>query len=275
MANIEQVVNILAIATEIHAHVDVEEFYVGESRSSYLDANEDMYEDMIKNIDDLTFPCDRVAIVRDECAYNGESTVGVIIDVLYESSSICEEIADVFSNIDLSIFKDEEGTQDKEIDYKELILSEIEEKLPGLYNVLVEVLDGITDDDFDVMNDGHTLFDCEDTEEIVNGQTFEALAYWTIYWKPDRDNVEIAQLVGLTPFEYKEEFYLALGACGMDLTPKLDAYIALTVGVIPSDSQFFRQKDYFKDVVGETTYNKIIEKCTREKKRYVISFEAD
>lgn len=265
----EQINKIIEMVKEINGNVEVQEFCVGQDRSSYLDANKDMYDDMMENIDDIEFPVDYVNIVRDEYNYNGNSTIGDIIDCIHSYSTVEEDIDDIFNNVDLSVFKEE---LDEEIDYKEIPLSEIEEKTPELYKSLVEILDIITDDDFDIRNDGRVLFDCEDPDEIVHSNTLDALAYWTVYWSPSWENAEIAQFVGLTSFKYKDGFYLALGGCGMDLSPKLDAYIALTSGVIPSDSEFFRQLDYFKSVVGEKVYNRVIKECSREKKRYVITF---
>jgi len=269
----EQINKIIELAKEIHANVEIQEFRVGQDRSSYLDANRDLYDDIKENIDDLEFPVDYVNILRDECSYNGSSTIGDIIDNLHKYSTIDSDIEDVFSNANLSVFKQEEKSNEEEIDYKEIPLSELEEKTPELYKSLIEVLDTITDEDFDVRNDGSVLFDCDYPDEVVDNNTYEALAYWTIYWNPNYEDAEIAQFVGLTAFKFRDEFYLALGGCGMDLSPKLDAYIALTVGVIPSDSEFFRQSDYFKSVVSEKVYDRIIKECKRDSKRYVITFE--
>lgn len=91
----------------------------------------------------------------------------------------------------------------------------------------------------------------------------EALAYWTIYFKPCIWDEDVAWEVGLIPFSFEGENYLALGGCGMDLSPKLDAYQALTDGTIPSSSRFRDDHDYAKYVVGEKIFNKVKEivKC--------------
>jgi hypothetical protein len=95
-------------------------------------------------------------------------------------------------------------------------------------------------------------------EEAFN--EIEALAYWTVYFKPVIWDEDVAWKVGLIPFEYDDENYLALGGCGMDLSPKLDAYQALTDDSVPRSSLFLKDDTYAKYVVGETIYNEVMEK---------------
>ena len=106
------------------------------------------------------------------------------------------------------------------------------------------------------------------------GQLMDDLAYWTIYYKPDIQDVEAALKSGLTPFEYQGDFYLALGGCGMDLSPKLEAYQCLTSGTIPEGSHFLRYPDYFRNVVGNSTADEAFAACTRDTARVIISYDA-
>jgi len=109
-------------------------------------------------------------------------------------------------------------------------------------------------------------------EERAHDQLMEDLAYWTIYFKPDHENIEAAIKSGLTPFYFHDELYLALAGCGMDLSPKLDAYQMLTTGTAPSRSSIFRHKDYFEDVVGKKTAEEALRKCKRPSPRIIISY---
>ncbi len=94
-------------------------------------------------------------------------------------------------------------------------------------------------------------FDDKDEARIqAANELFENLAYWTLYFAPEFEEVETALKCGLTPFRFYDEdagdvFFLALSGSGMDLSPKLDAYQALTSGTIDPGSKLFRQPDYF------------------------------
>jgi hypothetical protein len=59
---------------------------------------------------------------------------------------------------------------------------------------------------------------------------------------------------------------LALSGCGMDLSPRLDAYQALTDTTIDKTSYLFTRPDYFEYVLGSTVVEKV---------KQVISYEAD
>lgn len=154
-------------------------------------------------------------------------------------------------------------TLQEEVELGELTLDEIEthEKVKKIYQPLIVAIKEAMDDKnfYDFRNDDELkpLFGIEYPDEEFND--LDVLAYWTIYFSPCRKDDKIARDCGLFPFEYDGEFYLALGGCGMDLSPKLDAYQALTDGTIPKGSQFIEQPDYAKYVVGEETYNKVME----------------
>lgn len=104
-------------------------------------------------------------------------------------------------------------------------------------------------------------------------EMLESLAYWTIYYHPAIEDVEAAIRCNLTPFYYKETFYLAIGGCGTDLTPKLDAYQMLTTGSIPEDSHALRHPDYFRGVVGPALAEEALANCKRSTSRVIISYD--
>jgi hypothetical protein len=96
-----------------------------------------------------------------------------------------------------------------------------------------------------------------DQAEVFN-MVLEDIACWTIYFEPLVFEEKTALKCSLTPFTFKEVNYLALGGCGMDLTPKLDAYQALTHNSIDKNSLFFSRHDYFCHVVGVTISKEIL-----------------
>lgn len=120
--------------------------------------------------------------------------------------------------------------------------------------------------------------DLDNLRERVEFNFNEAPAYWTIYWRDEGGvNVEAAQKAFLVAFSWEDEEgdldgeYLALGGCGMDLSPRLDAYLALAYGVIPEDSNFFRQPGYFRDVAGAATTDEVDQKTRLEVPELVLN----
>ncbi|MFW6016244.1 MAG: hypothetical protein ACOCRK_07370 [bacterium] len=138
---------------------------------------------------------------------------------------------------------------------------ELEEEYPQIYDDIIEMIEWEVDklDFWDLENEGilQELYDIRWPEETFN--EYEMLAYWTNYFEPDWWDEEIAWKVGLYPFEFKEDNYLALGGCGMDLSPKLDAYQALASGSLPKSSRFEDDPKYAKYVVGESIYKQVME----------------
>ena len=130
--------------------------------------------------------------------------------------------------------------------------------------ILEEIIESIAGNEFSGIEEHlPAWFDIQYPNETFN--ELEALSYWTIYFQPRIENEELAWKLNLIPFWFDDTFYLALGGCGMDLSPKLDAYQALTDGTVPSSSMFRNNRDheYAKHVVGEETFNKVLEtiKC--------------
>lgn len=99
----------------------------------------------------------------------------------------------------------------------------------------------------------------------------EAIAYWTTYWEPERFDADVAARCGLVAFGFDDMKLLALGGSGMDLSPKLDAYQALTHGSVPADSMFIRQADYARGVVGDAVFEEVMKKVARESPEITIN----
>jgi len=112
-----------------------------------------------------------------------------------------------------------------------------------------EAIESVREDEQDL--------ETEDAEEQARIDLKEALAYWLVFYEPDVENVKVALKCSLVPFEFKDTFFLALGACGMDLSPELDAYQVLTSGTIDKHSKLFSDEEYFSYVVGTEVTNEV------------------
>jgi hypothetical protein len=149
-------------------------------------------------------------------------------------------------------------------DFEETTLKSLKTYLPeNIFDeILEEIIYAISNENFHSIEENlYVWFGIEYPEETFN--EFEALAYWTVYFQPRIENEELAWELNLIPFWFDGEFYLALGGCGMDLSPKLDAYQALTDGTVPRSSRFRDDTKYAKHVVKEKVFNKVMEtiKC--------------
>ena len=116
-----------------------------------------------------------------------------------------------------------------------------------------------------VMETGEIL-DPNDARDEAMDSLHESLDYCLYYyipedWEKQEDRyIRIALDVGLTPFYLRGTLMLALGSCGMDLSSRLDAFQVLARGTIRPDSLLFRDPKYFKYVVGEEIFRKVINK---------------
>ncbi len=98
----------------------------------------------------------------------------------------------------------------------------------------------------------------DDEWEQVENEFWERLSYHCFYSKPLLYNEKIALECSLTPFKYQDEPLLALSSGGMDLTPRLDSYQALTHGTIDESSKLFSDRGYFEQVMGEEITQRVI-----------------
>jgi hypothetical protein len=97
----------------------------------------------------------------------------------------------------------------------------------------------------------------DDLREQVVDLVLEKISYWATYFEPLIFNKKIALECSLTPFIYKGTNLLALSGCGMDLSPRLDAYQALTDNTIDKGSRLFSDNAYFEHVVGSSLAAKV------------------
>lgn len=242
---------------ESSIRVEKQEYYIQHERMNTNDTLYERLENDPEAFELFEFPAKNWDLYQNLLGedFNEEIEIGELMNIIGDFE---------IEGFEIETFEDE-------------TLSSRKKYTPELYNKIIEVLENLdfeTVDNLDI-DDFEKLFDCDYIDEIENTVTFEALAYWTTYFQPDHKDIQIAIKCGLTPFYYDGEFFLTLGGCGMDLSPKLDSYIALTNGYIPEGSTFFRDKKYFKYVTSEKIMKEIDEKCKREEPNYIISFEGD
>lgn len=232
------------------------DYNIGGSRDSFFNRESNIYDEFGDNIDDLSFYQNNISILKDVENYKEDFCIMSVFDCL---------TLDIEDLEDLQLT---EGQQEQSEDYELnfLNLSEQQQK------VLIDYFDNLEDEEIeDIEGLSSVLFGCDYFDEHINNATYEALAYWTVYFEPDVFDSEIAIKCGLIPFTYKDTDYLAFGGCGMDLSPKLDAYIALTCGWLPKETRFTSDNNYFKYVCG-SVMQEIEKKCKLEKTLYKIEF---
>jgi len=101
-------------------------------------------------------------------------------------------------------------------------------------------------------------------EDEVIQEFYNSVFMYNYYHKVDKNdyNEEDAYKCDLIPFQltgdYEDTYCLTLGGCGMDLSPRLDAYYFLRTGKMDPSSRYFSDdKDYFKSLVSEEIFNAI------------------
>jgi len=106
----------------------------------------------------------------------------------------------------------------------------------------------------------------DEIEDRVREDFYDSAFIYNTYYEVDacHYNEGAAYNCDLIPFKIsndEEDIYLlALGGCGMDLSPKLDAYFFLHTGKMDSGSTYFSDKQYFKSMVSTETFNAIEDK---------------
>jgi hypothetical protein len=249
-------------------YIEEQKYRIGRERESYYNTNDTLYDRLQDDPDCIEmekyeFPTKDIENFQkgiDE-GINPNITVGRIQDLLCLYSNTYDE------DWKLTV-------EDLETEFEDL-----EEKTQKL---IIKTLEEITREDledanFYMINDGAELFNVDEDwiYEWDNEEGFDSLAYWTLFFKPHYDNLDIALKCRLVPFYYDDELYLALGGSGMDLSPKLDAYIVLCGDILPSDSILTKDinNDYFKYVVGDEVFKEVMEKITLDKPHYIVSFD--
>jgi len=103
-------------------------------------------------------------------------------------------------------------------------------------------------------------FDCKDEDELreqVYNSFCEYIGYYSTYFEPIIFKEQIAFECGLTPFTTDRLNLLALSGCGMDFSPRLDAYQVLTANTIDKASCLFLDIGYFESVMGKSITKQI------------------
>lgn len=123
-----------------------------------------------------------------------------------------------------------------------------------------------------------------DEEEQDDDRTDELLAEWEEEVRYDTDWVELdphfsakdlpaAERCMLTGVECDAGTYLAIGATGMDLSARWDAFIALTQGVLPEDSWLLRDREYARHILPDDVIEDALAACRLEQPRLVVSMD--
>jgi len=239
----------------IKAHVEVRNIRI---RDNFYSTNDNIYDLISERPDDIWV--DKKKWLLREYELNTDFKIGdvpFIYDEVVDWEVDCKLIKKDSNELVGNEGNDYELAEEQ---FEDLTLDELSEMYPEHYPYLIErINDAIEEADYwDLEPYLSELFGIDYPEEELN--ELEALGCWTVYFKPAIWDEDIAWECGLFPFYYEGEGYLALGGCGMDLSPRLDAYQALVDGSIPSGSNFIRQPDYAKYVVGEKLFNKVMEK---------------
>ncbi|MCY9757748.1 hypothetical protein M5X00_26320 [Paenibacillus alvei] len=182
--------------------------------------------------------------------------------------------------------KYEDDEFDTEVEYIAHIKAKADEKF-GKY----EIKEQPNDDEEDDHSTIHAIYDDEGEEvdwEYLEGEAKETIErlkqdwieeqpefedlemeyheiYWNTVWRFNNHlDREVANKIGLGHLAMNEsgDEYLFLLGCGMDLTPKIVAYQALTHGYIDESYLRYFQSDisYTKHVMGQSVWNEVIEK---------------
>lgn len=151
----------------------------------------------------------------------------------------------------------------------------------GLYNTPFYTTINIPYDEIDIENigwnrelhkkyslDKDDLVDLSEDEidDRVNEDFYQSAFMYNYYRKVekydyDEEDAYKCNLIPLTLLgQHEDSYLLSLGGCGMDLSPKLDAYFFLQTGKMDPASIYFRQKDYFKSLIPTEIFNTIEDK---------------
>ena len=117
-------------------------------------------------------------------------------------------------------------------------------------------------------NCSHNVEDFENEEEFieeVRSDYIERIHFIPTLYSPACDydyDEQIAYDCGLIPFKYKDFNLLALGGCGQDLSPRLDAYQALISGTVDRNCNI-QSKDkavleWYEYILGSKVLDQIL-----------------
>ena len=181
------------------------------------------------------------------------------------------EIVDVIEELGLDLSSDE--VEDRLANQAENSFDGLEEHFPRIYESLMKRIDpcsGARDLDLDdhgiraFIEQAYDIY-VDDARQAVIDDEIEGLGFCTIYYEPDVFDAEAAHKCNLTPFCFEADngnvqHLLALAGGGQDLSPKLDAYQALTVGSIDKSSMILRESDYARSLIGKNLLDEVLQR---------------
>ena len=122
--------------------------------------------------------------------------------------------------------------------------------------------------EYSIDEDDLTDLSEDDIDYKVRDDFYESASIYNYYRQVEEydyseEDAYKCRLIPFTIYDYNEDkniYLLGLGGCGMDLSPKLEAYYFLQTGKMDPASMYFRQKDYFKSLVSDEIFNAIEDK---------------
>lgn len=261
--NIEDLFNKVMDYTDISGQVRRNDFQIV---NDYYNAYDNIYSDLIGNRRKLEYDeVDRVLSMINPRDFNPHVKLGTVARILAEFYGDADMIIESAYGI---TFSNENVEKIKQLHDK--TLKTVEEEKPKLYEQLGDMAVNIFNREIGSLGDIkdyelNELYGIKNTYEFFD--IMRDLDYWKVYFEPPIFDADLARKCGLVPFTYHGDDgiknLLALAGCGMDLSPKLDAYQALMSGSLPRDSRFIDDDDYAKYVVGEKIYEEVIEEATK------------
>ena len=108
----------------------------------------------------------------------------------------------------------------------------------------------------------------DEIEDIVSEDFYQYAFIYNYYsqvseYDYDEEDAYKCKLIPFILYDEDENIeihLLGLGGCGMDLSPKLDAYFFLQTGKMDPASTYFRDKNFFKSMVSDEIFNAIEDK---------------
>lgn len=260
--NFEGIIKDVMSLTNIKGRVDVSDKRISDG---YYNKIDNIWNSVINEpggIDKVYV--DKMKMVQHQINFEkipGYVTLHTVIDVLEYFYDDIREDVDHYYNINSEI--ERENVYDKDMET-------IEDENPRLYDLLCVKSKDLVEDSqgfYDMVDSRiFEIYGIDYPEDHFN--EFESLGYWTVYFEPRYMDEDLAWQCGLMPFTYHErgiydKELLALGGCGMDLSPKLDAYQAMQSGSVSKDSKFIRDPEYAKTVVGNKMFKKVMDSISK------------
>ena len=180
-----------------------------------------------EELENISFPLVRTELLRENYKYNDLSTLEEMLDV---------------AGVDITEIGGTE--EDLGLTWKEM------PRFSLLKKNMEVVLSQLDDYDFKCGNDYEIIFDLNgDYYDIMEEETLTKVLDSKKFYKVPFYEPDIARKVGLTPFWYEGQFFIANS--NLDgIRERLDAYVACCEGKIPEDSLYLKSRTRFQSRVG-------------------------